>query len=317
MRDISAKIPTLRTATAKTSLTLCPSTVLLIQSNKIPKGNPLEIAKVAAIQAAKSTSQLIPYCHPVRIDMVDVQFQLNTDSIDVMVKVKAIDKTGVEMEALTAASVAALTLYDMMKMLDESMEIQAVRLVEKTGGKSDFQQPFEVPLHGAVLVISDSVSAGTKHDRSGQLIVERLEREGVELDDYKIVSDEPAEIKKAILHYCDKLQLDLVITTGGTGISPRDNTPEAMDGILERLMPGIVEATRAFGQERTPYSMLSRGKAGVRGKTLVINLPGSTGGVIDSLDSIFPAVLHSFKMLRGGTHPIKTEQKEVLCHDTL
>jgi len=302
MRDVSNKIKTLRTATAKATLKLNPKTIQLLSDNSLPKGDPLPVAKVAAIQAAKNTHQIIPYCHPIPVDYVGVEFSIGESVIDVEVTVKAIYKTGVEMEALTAASAAVLTLYDMMKMVDESMEITGVILVEKRGGKSDFGESFKKPLRAAVLVMSDSIAEGRKSDRSGQLIKERLEQYNIDVRDYSIIPDEPDEIKKKILTYTDKLRLDLIMTTGGTGMSSRDFTPETMNGIIEREIPGIPEAVRAYGQERTPYSMLSRGRAGIRGNSLIINLPGSKRGVEESLDALFPFVLHSFKMLWGGGH---------------
>lgn len=311
MRDVSAKAITLRIATAQATLKLSPETINRIRQHEIPKGNPLEVAKVAAIQSAKNTSVIIPYCHQVPLDYVGVEFELLEDTILVTTTAKAIHKTGVEMEALTAASVAALTLYDMMKMLDEAMEIQNIVLLNKEGGKSDFKESFASALRAAVVVISDSVAAGKKHDRSGKLIVERLEHEGLDVADYRVISDEPEEIRKAICFYSDELGLDLIITTGGTGISPRDVTPEALEGIFDRELPGISEAMRAYGQDRTPYSMLSRAQAGTRNKTLILNLPGSTGGVKDSLDAIFPAVLHAFKMIWGGGHPSREQKEEV------
>lgn len=307
MRDVSVKINTLRTAVAQATLKLSPATLAMIREKRIPKGDPLEVAKVAAIQAAKNTSQLIPYCHPVPLDFVGVEFDLHEDTILVTTTAKTIYHTGVEMEALTAASTAALTLYDMMKMLDEEMAIQTIVLLEKEGGKSDFKEAFANRLRAAVVVISDSVAAGKKSDRSGKAIVERLELEGLSVADYKVVSDDIDAIREAVSMYCDTLNLDLVITTGGTGISPRDNTPEAMATLFERELPGIAEASRAYGQERTPYAMLSRAQAGVRGKTLILNLPGSTGGVTDAMNALFPAVLHAFKMLWGGGHEQKQE----------
>jgi len=301
MRDISAKVKTLRTATAKSVLKVSSATIQMIKDGKIPKGDPLPVAKVAAVQAAKNTSQIIPYCHPLPIDFVGVDFDLKKDSIEISATVKAVYKTGVEMEALTAASVAALTIYDMTKMLDEAMEISSTVLVSKTGGKSDFRQKSN-GLKATVLVMSDTIAAGKKDDQSGQLIVERLKNEGMEVVDYRIVSDDPSGIAAAINEYADDRRVDLIVTTGGTGTSPRDNTPQALTDLLDREIPGIAETMRAYGQERTPYSMLSRSIAGTRGSTLIIALPGSKGGVKDSLDAIFPAVIHVFKMLRGANH---------------
>lgn len=302
MRDVSHKINTLRTARAQATLRAAKSTIQAIKDNKIPKGDPLPVAKVAAIQAAKNTSQIIPYCHPLPVDFTGVDFQLNDDSIVVTVEVKAIYKTGVEMEALTAASVAVLTLYDMLKMLDEEMEILGVKLLEKRGGKSDHKDRFSKQLRAAVLVMSDTISAGKKTDESGKIIKERLEREGLEVVDYKIVPDEAGAITDAVKNYADKLQIDLLVTTGGTGLSPRDCTTDVLKSLIEREATGISEAARNYGQQRTPYAMLSRSISGTRGKTLIIAMPGSRGGVSESLDAIFPAVLHAFNMMRAGGH---------------
>ena len=302
MRDVSSKINTLRTATARAVLRVRPETVALIKEGRAPKGDPIPVARVAAIQATKNTSQLIPYCHPVPLDFVGVEFELREDSIIATATARAIYKTGVEMEALTAASVAALTLYDMLKMVDETMEIASVSLLEKTGGKSDFLQGFETPPRAAVLVMSDSVAAGKSEDTAGRLIAERLREDGLEVADYRVISDDRDLIEQTVRCYCDEMKLDLVVTTGGTGFGPRDATPEAMAALFEREAPGIAEAARAYGQSRTPYSMLSRGRAGVRRKTLIINLPGSTKAVAESLDALFPAVLHAFHMMLGEGH---------------
>jgi len=303
MRDITAKIKSLRQATAQSTLSASPETLQRIREGTIPKGDPLPVAKVAAMMAAKNTQQIIPYCHPIRIEHTTVDFELGENAIITTVMVKSIDKTGVEMEALTAASVAALTLYDMLKMLDDAMVIEQTVLLKKEGGKSDFRQAFSGRLKAAVLVMSDSIAEGKKSDRSGQLIRERLEAEGLTIVDYQIISDDPGTIRKTMLNYTDQQSVDLLVTTGGTGLSPRDNTPQVMETVIERELPGVAEAARAYGQERTPYAMLSRAKAGVRGNTLIINCPGSTGGVQDTLDALFPAVLHSFKMLWGYGHP--------------
>jgi cyclic pyranopterin phosphate synthase len=302
LRDISKKIKTLRTAKAHAILKASADTIRRIQSGDLPKADPLPIARVAAVQAAKNTAQIIPYCHPMPIEFVGVDFVLGTNQIDIDVEVKAIYKTGVEMEALTAASVAALTLYDMLKIIDEEMEIGTVKLVSKKGGKSDFKDRASSSLRCAVLVMSDSISAGKKTDESGKLIEKRLQDEGLTVADYRVIPDDKATIEKQLKQYADEMDIDFVITTGGTGLSPRDCTPEAMAAVIERIVPGMAETARAYGQERTPYSMLSRGVCGVRGKTLIVNLPGSRGGVADSLDALFPAVLHAFNIMKASTH---------------
>lgn len=302
MKDISNKTNTLRTAKAKAVLKASKNILEKIKSGDLPKGDPLPVAKVAAIQAAKSTSQIIPYCHPVPIEFVSVDFELQAEQIDITVQVKAIYKTGVEMEALTAASVAALTIYDMLKALDESMEILAVQLLEKTGGKADWQVETKNSLKGAVLVMSDAVAAGQAKDKAGLCVVQRLETFGVHLVEYRIIPDDDDKIVAALQEFADDMKVDLIITTGGTGLGPRDNTPEVIGRLLDKEIPGIAETARAYGQERMPLAMLSRSRAGVRGKSLIISLPGSLGAVTECMDALFPAVLHSFHVMAGGGH---------------
>lgn len=300
MIDISNKIKTLRTAVAKATLSAAPSTIQALRENKLPKGDPIPVAKVAAVQAAKNTSLMIPYCHPLPLDYVDCRFEIQNDRIEVTTEVKAIYKTGVEMEALAAASAAVLTLYDMMKAVDEGMEITNIKLVKKTGGKSDFKPATVRGKKAAVLVVSDSVSAGTRGDISGKLIIERLKKEGFESLMYDVVSDDLSAIEAKLRDLVKTA--DIVITTGGTGLSPRDRTPEATARVIEREMPGIVEVLRAYGQDRTPFSMLSRGKAGVSGRSIIVNLPGSSRAVAESLDALFPWLFHAFAMMEGEGH---------------
>ncbi len=306
MRDISGKSATLRTAVAEATLRLLPETIAAVRRKEIPKGDPIPVAKIAAIQAAKNTSQLIPYCHPLPVDFVDCSFSLGRNTITASVEVKATYKTGVEMEALAAASAAVLTLYDMMKMIDDSMEITGIRLVRKTGGKSDFKTHGNQSYSAAVLVVSDSVSARKAKDESGRLIKEALSNEQFRVKFVKSVPDTMEEISRNLIRLADREKVDLIVTTGGTGLGPRDITPEATARILDREAYGISETLRAFGQERTPFSMLSRGKAGLRGKTLIVNLPGSPKAVRDSLSVLLPAVRHAFTMIAGGGHGKKT-----------
>lgn len=310
MRDVSGKARTLRTAEALATLKISPATIAMIRKGETPKGDPLPVAKVAAIQAAKNTSAIIPYCHPIPVEFVGVEFTVGEETIEVSVTVKAVYRTGVEMEALTAAAVAALTIYDMVKMVDDAMEIVDVRLREKKGGKSDFKESFETPLRAAILVASDSVSGGQSRDRAGAAIERRLKDEGLDVVELRVVADEPARIKEALIEFADVKGVDLVVTTGGTGIGPRDTTPEALGEIIDKELPGVAETLRVFGQERTPRSMLSRSRAGLRGSTLLVSLPGSTRAVSESLDALFPGILHSYHMMRGKGHGSEQEKRD-------
>ncbi len=302
MRDVSSKSNTLRTAKASALLHCSPATIEAIKSGNVPKADPIGVAKVAAIQAAKNTSVLIPYCHQVPLDYVGVECELQEHALLVTTEVKAVWKTGVEMEAITAATVAALTLYDMLKIIDDTMEISSVKLVDKKGGKSDYVPPDMRLLRAGVLVLSDSASTGARADQSGKAIVARLESFGLTAIEYKILPDDQQLLRQELLRLADTTTVDLVITTGGTGLSNRDTTPEATDSILDRTLPGVSERLRSYGQERNRYAMLSRATAGVRGRTLIVNLPGSLSAVNESLDVLLPWLFHSFKMMRGEGH---------------
>jgi molybdenum cofactor synthesis domain-containing protein len=268
----------------------------------VPKGNVLELARAAATLAAKRTFELIPLCHPIPLDQVTIDFEMQRDAIVVLATVKAVWKTGVEMEALVAASTAALTIYDMLKPIDQALEVKSIKLQEKRGGKSDFADTFEKPLKAAVVVTSDGTYSGTRKDKSGKQIVEMLRPYPVETAFYEILPDEKETIEKMLMRLCDEERCDLVFTTGGTGLGPRDVTVEATQAVIKKPVSGIVETARKFGQDRNPYAMLSRGLAGLRGKTLVINLPGSSNGVRESLQALLPGLLHAFKMMAGGGH---------------
>ena len=189
----------------------------------------------------------------------------------------------------------------MLKPIDKGIEINQIKLIEKKGGKSDYAHRFQKGLTAAVVVCSDTISLGEKEDKAGKAIVAKLESCDVVISDYQVIPDEVDLIKAKTLSYVEE-GVDLVVFTGGTGLSKRDVTPEALKGIVDRKIPGIEEAIRAYGHQRTPYSMLSRSIAGTINKTLVLALPGSTNGAKESMDAIFPAVLHVFGILKGARH---------------
>jgi len=316
MRDISHKISTLRTASANAVIYFTESTAIKIKQDKLPKGNLLDVARAAAFLGAKATPQLLPHCHPVQIDGMQVDFeyiypsshpdffagtQQSGAGILITVAAKSIGRTGIEMEALTAASIAALELYDMLKPVDDQLEIGHIRLAKKTGGKSDHSR-FLAPLATcAVLVCSDATASGQRQDNSGRKIEEMLQATGAQVLDYQIVADEKPLIQQAINTWVDR-DIPFIFTTGGTGLGPRDVTVEAVSELLDKTADGIVEAMRGHGQQRTPLAMMSRSVAGTIRNSLVVTLPGSTNGVKECLEAILPTLFHAQKMMMGGGH---------------
>ena len=154
----------------------------------------------------------------------------------------------------------------------------------------------------AVLTVSDSCSQGQRDDLSGQTIVEMLDESIFEVCEKKVVADDHDAIAAALKSFCDQAAVDVIITTGGTGLGPRDVTPEATISVSERMVPGLAELIRAEGFKKTPNAMLSRGVCSMRGSTLIINLPGSPKAVTESLEVVLPLLPHAVKMAAGGGH---------------
>lgn len=302
MVDITHKIVTQRTATAQAIVKVgSPETIQAILNKTVPKGDVIEVSRTAGLFAVKNTSSVIPDCHPIPIEYTGIEFEILENSIQIEVTVKTIYKTGVEVEAMHGASIVALTIYDMLKPIDKNIEISTVKLLHKKGGKSDFGIKENQNLSVAVIVCSDSVSAGTKSDSSGKIIIQKLEKIGLKVGNYTIIPDEIETIQNNINSLCHQ-KIDLIIITGGTGLSHNDVTPEAVIPMLDRRIPGIEEAIRSYGQERTPYAMLSRSVVGFKGETLIMALPGSTAGAGESIDAVFPSVLHLFQLFNGYNH---------------
>ena len=305
MRDITLKPPSLRSASAAGRVRLSASGLAMIAENRVEKGDVRECARIAGLMAVKRTPDWLPHCHPIPVLDAHLAFTLHDDALGITATVRTIAATGVEMEALTAVSAAALTVYDMMKphVAAAELGIDGIHLVEKTGGKSDFARQVG-GASAAVLVMSDTVAAGRKPDTAGKAVADGLHAAGFTVVAYEVLPDEPATITARAQHWLAQ-SVALLVTVGGTGVGPRDATVEAVQPLIATPLPGLMEAARAFGQQRTPYAMLSRGIAGLAGQyTVVMTFPGSRRGAEESLAAVLPGLVHLIKACRWGQpHP--------------
>jgi molybdenum cofactor biosynthesis protein MoaC len=322
MIDVGEKAPTRRRAVAQGRITMARETVELIRTKSLSKGDPLPLAEVAGILAAKKTSDIIPLCHPLPLDAVRVHCRLvSEDSIEITCEAITTGKTGVEMEALTGVMAALLTVYDLAKAVDPVIVISDVFLRTKEGGKSGLwvhpqfpaltrgseSTPGQAPsqtlsgVRACVLTVSDRCSRGEAEDRSGPTIQEYLEARGASLLARRVVPDEVGAIQAQARTMASE-GAELVLATGGTGLAPRDVTPDAFRALWTRTIPGFGELLRSSGARHTPMSWLSRSEAGFVGSTLFILLPGSAKAVTQGLQALDPLLAHAVEILRGGDH---------------
>ena len=307
MVDVGDKAVTARTATATGRVVTRPDVIALVRADDLPKADVLATARIAGISGAKKTSELIPLCHQLALTSVKVDFAFSDDAILITATAKTTGQTGVEMEALTAVAIAGLTLHDMIKAVDARATLTDVRLETKTGGKHgewsragvDTVEVSPSVRHrtAAVVVASTTGATGEREDTTGPVISAWFEARGYAVDAVTIVADADvaAELARVVA-----TAPAVIITTGGTGMSPTDRTPEATSALLDRELPGVSEAIRLRGLAVTPKAALSRGVAGTASGTVIVNLPGSPGGVKDGLAVLTDLLDHLVAQVEGG-----------------
>lgn len=311
MVAVSGKAVTKRTAVATGRVLMKPEALQAILEQSVKKGDVLSVARVAAIQGAKKTADLIPLCHPLALDgvTVDIAALENGTGLTVKVAVETTGRTGAEMEALTAVAAGCLTIYDMGKALDRAMVIDQIQLEAKSGGRSgDFNRealsldkaPRPETWRVGVITLSDRAFVGVYPDESGPRLAEEVENLlGSAPEKIEVLPDDPEALEEKLLSWADVEKYDLILTTGGTGLSPRDRTPEATQKVVAYEVPGLMEGLRAQSAAITPRALLTRGVAGVRGRTLIINLPGSPKAVTECMTMLTPILEHALITVRG------------------
>jgi cyclic pyranopterin phosphate synthase len=310
MVDVGDKPITARRAVAAATVRMRPEVLGTLVDAGGPKGDPFVVARLAGIAAAKRTADLIPLCHPIPLDLVEVELSVDPAAgvVRIEAEVRATARTGVEMEALTAASVAALALYDMAKALQRDIIVERIELVSKEGGRSGpwskvAPAPVGASSHQATVIICSTRSAaGEREDASGPALVAALRDAGFDVTPQPIVLADDEDLIAATLVELADAGTRLLVTSGGTGLTLGDRTPAATLRVIDRKVPGLAELMRAAGLASTPMAALSRGLVGTRGGTLIVNLPGSPRGAIESLQALLPVLPHALEQLAGGDH---------------
>ncbi len=330
MVDVAHKEITERIAHASSFVACNAEAARLLRNGELKKGDALAVARVAAIASVKKTPDLIPLCHPIAITGVKVEITVQDEGVRTQTRVTTTDRTGIEMEALTAATTAALNIIDMIKAVDRGAHIAYARVDHKAGGRSgswtrsDDGAPItdesatsnnpptsstssmsgalpasSAPLVG-VVTVSDRSYVGTREDLTGPAITEHVLGWG-HLVENRLIPDDITHIRTAITDL-QAAGAWLIITTGGTGITSRDLTPQAVTPLLSTTLPALTSALQNSGIGKAPGALLSRSIAGLINRTAVVTLPGSPNAVRDGLAILDTVREHLYAQLADTDH---------------
>lgn len=285
-----------RTATAEAELVGPDSARQLLETS----AELLSEARVVAMLVARRAGETLPHTPAVELDELDITFTHTDDGLHIAARVGGFSRGSLASRALLCATTCAAAIVDAVPDHAADVAVRDARVTGTRGGASGLSYDFDPPVQAAILVVSDAVAGGHKDDRAGRIVrdaVDSLEAHGVELANYEVLGDQPEEVAERVEKWAAS-DIDLVLTVGGTGLVPTDRTVEAIEPLLDRSIPGLMEALRDYGLEQTPLAYISRGVAGMIADTLVVTLPGSTGGAREAAEALFPAALHVFKVLR-------------------
>ncbi|ACV08896.1 bifunctional molybdenum cofactor biosynthesis protein MoaC/MoaB [Jonesia denitrificans] len=324
MVSVGDKPVTDRGAVARARVVVTADVIDVLRRGELRKGDALAVARIAAISAVKKTPDLIPLCHPLAITGVDVTVSLGDGCVELEASVRTADRTGIEMEALTAVTVGALNIIDMVKALDRGAFLEWARIERKEGGASGQwvrdahgqmlrEEPGESTTSeardacvtpdepfGYVLTVSDRAAAGARVDETGPMIVEAASQWGSQCM-HEVVPDDAVMIRDRV-RAAVRQGAWFVVTTGGTGITSRDVTPDAVAPLLDKPLPALAHQLQVSGVGRAPGALLSRSVAGISEGALVVTLPGSVGAVRDGLEVLGPMMGHVREQLADGDH---------------
>ena len=320
MADVRRKRSTPRRAVAVGELHAGEVGFAALANRTLPKGDAMLMAEVAGIQGAKQAALLMPLCHPLNLEYVDVRCVPvpERECIRVYCEVGLTARTGVEMEALAGASAALLTLYDLTKPVQPALTISGVRLLFKEGGKkglwvhpdglSDAESEHYRPrghgrldgVNAAVITLSDRAHDGTYEDQSGPIAAAALSALGAIVSS-ELLPDGVEPLARALRRLADH-GVRLALCGGGTGLAPRDLAPEALASVATRAVPGLGELFRSASSAHTSMAWLSRAEAALVDDMLVICLPGSPKAVEQGMAIITPLLSHALAMVRGEGH---------------